>query len=72
MWMGTYPELPAYVLSTGEDLQQILDANKEKLIGEPILKKFGTDLPFLPKVRGHLPRVKARLAFVIVYGVGCC
>ena len=51
MWMGTYPELPSYVLSSGEDLQQVLDANKEKLIGKPVLNKFGTDLPFLPKVR---------------------
>jgi len=51
MWMGTYPDLPSYVLSSGKDLQEVLDANKEELIGEGVIKKFGhSDLPFLPKV----------------------
>jgi mannose-6-phosphate isomerase len=51
MWCGTYPTTPSLVLSSGEDLQKHLNANKEKLIGKPILSKFGTDLPYLPKVR---------------------
>lgn len=50
MWMGTYPELPSYVLKTGENLQDVLNANKEKLIGKKVLDKFGADLPFLPKI----------------------
>ena len=50
MWMGTYPELPSYVLKTGENLQDVLNANKEKLIGKQVLSKFGADLPFLPKI----------------------
>jgi len=50
MWMGTYPTLPSKILKTGEDLQQHLNANKEKLIGKPILDKFGADLPYLPKI----------------------
>lgn len=50
MWMGTYPELPSYDLNTGEDLQEILNRNKEKLIGTNVLSMFGTDLPFLPKI----------------------
>ncbi|KAG9780789.1 mannose-6-phosphate isomerase, partial [Aureobasidium melanogenum] len=50
MWMGTYPELPTYSLETGQDLQEILNKNKEKLIGKKVLDKFGADLPFLPKV----------------------
>jgi mannose-6-phosphate isomerase len=50
MWMGTYPELPSYSLKTGEDLQQILNKNKEKLIGQAVLEKYGADLPFLPKI----------------------
>lgn len=50
MWMGTYPTLPSYVLQTGEDLQQVLDKNPEHLIGPTVLKKFGTNLPFLPKI----------------------
>ncbi|KAI9839584.1 MAG: hypothetical protein M1819_002210 [Sarea resinae] len=50
MWMGTYPTLPSYALSTGEDLQAVLDSNKETLIGKPVLEKFGTNLPYLPKI----------------------
>jgi hypothetical protein len=49
--MGTYPELPSYVLETGEDLQDVLDKNWEDLIGQNVAKKFGhTKLPYLPKV----------------------
>jgi mannose-6-phosphate isomerase len=48
--MGTYPTTPSLVLATGEDLQKHINANKEKLMGGPILTKFGVDLPFLPKV----------------------
>ncbi|TVY73579.1 Mannose-6-phosphate isomerase [Lachnellula suecica] len=50
MWCGTYPTTPSLVLSSGEDLQKHLNANKDKLIGKPILDKFGEDLPFLPKI----------------------
>ncbi|KAI9820683.1 MAG: hypothetical protein M1827_005052 [Pycnora praestabilis] len=50
MWMGTYPDTPSYVLSSNEDLQDVLNANKEKLLGKGILKSFGSDLPFLPKI----------------------
>jgi len=50
MWMGTYPTTPSLALSSGENLQKHINANKEKLIGKPILNKFGADLPYLPKV----------------------
>ncbi|TID24278.1 mannose-6-phosphate isomerase [Venturia nashicola] len=51
MWMGTYPELPSYVLATGENLQHVIDKHAEELFGKTILNKFGhKDLPFLPKV----------------------
>ncbi|EXJ92177.1 phosphomannose isomerase type I [Capronia epimyces CBS 606.96] len=50
MWMGTYPELPSYSLKTGEDLQEILNKNKDKLIGKTVVDKFGANLPFLPKI----------------------
>ncbi|KAE9375383.1 mannose-6-phosphate isomerase [Stipitochalara longipes BDJ] len=49
-WMGTYPTTPSLVLATGEDLQKHINANKEELIGNPILNKFGVDLPYLPKI----------------------
>lgn len=49
--MGTYPDLPTYVKSTGEDLQDVIDKNAEQLIGKNIIDKFGhSNLPYLPKV----------------------
>ena len=50
MWMGTYPTTPSYLVSTGELLQDVLNKHSSELIGKPVLDKFGTDLPFLPKV----------------------
>lgn len=51
MWMGTYPDLPSYVASTGEDLQDVLDRYPKELLGEAVISKFGhTKLPYLPKV----------------------
>ncbi|KFA46097.1 hypothetical protein S40293_07763 [Stachybotrys chartarum IBT 40293] len=51
MWMGTYPVLPSYVASTGEDLQAVLDRHPKELLGEHVVSKFGHSLlPFLPKV----------------------
>jgi len=59
MWMGTYPELPSYILSSGEDLQDYMDKNAEELIGKTVINKFGhTNLPFLPKVRSRLATLK--------------
>ena len=50
MWMGDYPSTPSYVLSTGQPLENVLKANGELLLGSNVLKKFGTNLPFLPKI----------------------
>ncbi|KAI4612716.1 uncharacterized protein J4E87_010116 [Alternaria ethzedia] len=51
MWMGTYPELPSYVLETGEDLQKVLDRHPDELVGKTTAEKFNhTKLPYLPKV----------------------
>lgn len=50
-WMGTYPELPSYVLETGEDLQDVIDEHPDELIGKAVVDKFNhTKLPYLPKV----------------------
>lgn len=50
-WFGTYPDLPSYISSTSEDLQDVLDRYPSQLIGDTVLKKFGhSKLPFLPKV----------------------
>lgn len=49
--MGTYPELPSYVLETGEDLQKVLDRHPDELVGKKTADKFNhTKLPYLPKV----------------------
>ncbi|KAL5426104.1 hypothetical protein PMIN04_002151 [Paraphaeosphaeria minitans] len=51
MWMGTYPELPSYILESGEDLQHVLDKNAEELVGRNTIKTFNhTKIPYLPKV----------------------
>lgn len=51
MWMGTYPDLPSYVLESGEDLQDVLDKSPKELIGQQVIEKFNhTKLPYLPKV----------------------
>jgi hypothetical protein len=55
MWMGDYPSNPAYVLSSGEPLEDFLK-NHPDVLGQKVKEKFGTNLPFLPKVseRGFL------------------
>lgn len=50
MWMGDYPVLPAKSLETGEELHSIIDKNKEKLLGQRCIEKFGGVLPYLPKI----------------------
>ncbi|KAF2404963.1 mannose-6-phosphate isomeras-like protein [Trichodelitschia bisporula] len=51
MWMGNYPDVPAYVLSTSETLEDHLKAQSHKLIGPAIESRFGHgNLPFLPKI----------------------
>ncbi|OJD31799.1 phosphomannose isomerase type i [Diplodia corticola] len=50
MWYGTYPELPAYVLETGENLQDFINKTPDELMGTIVIQKFGQDLPYLPKV----------------------
>ncbi|KAJ9260003.1 mannose-6-phosphate isomerase, class I [Paecilomyces variotii] len=49
MWMGTYPSTPSYVLSSGEQLESYLK-NHPELLGKNAVDKWGTDLPFLPKI----------------------
>ena len=64
MWMGDYPVLPAKALETGQELHQIVDENKEQLLGKSCTEKFGGVVPFLPKVRNPCvtPR-KGRISY---------
>ena len=50
--MGTYPEPPSYVLSTGEELHTAIDKDPDTLLGKNIIRKFNgnTTLPYLAKV----------------------
>ena len=50
MWMGDHSVLPAKSLETGQELLSIIDENKEKLLGKRCIEKFGSVLPYLPKV----------------------
>jgi mannose-6-phosphate isomerase len=47
--MGTHPNVPSKVLSTGVTLLDHLSANPQ-LSGDRVIKHFGSDLPFLFKV----------------------
>ncbi|KAG0700581.1 RmlC-like cupin domain-containing protein [Suillus ampliporus] len=52
MWMGTHPNAPTRVLSTGQLLSEHLAAHPE-LIGESVIKRFNLEngqIPFLFKV----------------------
>ncbi|OTA65745.1 mannose-6-phosphate isomerase [Hypoxylon sp. EC38] len=50
MWFGDYPDYPARKLDTGEPLADVLQRNKEKLLGKKVIEKFGSQLPYLPKI----------------------
>ncbi|KAI1385146.1 mannose-6-phosphate isomerase [Hypoxylon trugodes] len=50
MWFGDYPDFPARKLDTGELLADVLQANKEKLLGKKVIEKFNSQLPYLPKI----------------------
>ncbi|KAK4238620.1 mannose-6-phosphate isomerase [Achaetomium macrosporum] len=50
MWFGDYPDYPARVLKTGELLKDVLDKNKEKLLGKKVIEHLDGRLPFLPKI----------------------
>ncbi|KAH6847771.1 RmlC-like cupin domain-containing protein [Chaetomium sp. MPI-CAGE-AT-0009] len=50
MWFGDYPDFPARVLKTGELLKDVLDRDKETLLGKKVVDELDGQLPFLPKI----------------------
>ncbi|KAK1635530.1 RmlC-like cupin domain-containing protein, partial [Colletotrichum phormii] len=50
MWFGDYPDFPARVLETGELLKDVLDKNKEQLLGQKVITELDGQLPYLPKI----------------------
>ncbi|KAK3376349.1 RmlC-like cupin domain-containing protein [Lasiosphaeria ovina] len=51
LWFGDYPDFPARVLETGQLLRDRLEQDKDRLIGAKTIEQFGSQLPFLPKIR---------------------
>ncbi|KAF6259281.1 RmlC-like cupin domain-containing protein [Scenedesmus sp. NREL 46B-D3] len=49
LWMGTHPSGPAVISGQDTTLKQWIEAHPEAL-GDAVLKRFGTDLPYLFKV----------------------
>ncbi|TDZ48426.1 Mannose-6-phosphate isomerase [Colletotrichum trifolii] len=50
MWFGDYPDFPAHVLETGELLRDVLQKNKDKLLGKKVIEQLDGQLPYLPKI----------------------
>ena len=50
LWFGDYPDFPGRVLQTGELLKDVLDKNKETLLGKKVMEQLDGQLPYLPKV----------------------
>lgn len=49
LWFGDYPDYPAKVLGTGELLKDVLDKNKQTLLGKRVIEQLDGQLPYLPK-----------------------
>jgi mannose-6-phosphate isomerase len=49
LWMGAHPDLPS-LLDDGRPLDKAIVEDPERLLGAPVLQRFGTRLPFLMKV----------------------
>ncbi|KAL7620108.1 hypothetical protein AAE478_010658 [Parahypoxylon ruwenzoriense] len=50
MWFGDYPDFLAHKLDTGELLSEVLQRNKEKLLGNKVIERFDSHLPYLSKI----------------------
>ncbi|KIK63482.1 hypothetical protein GYMLUDRAFT_57671 [Collybiopsis luxurians FD-317 M1] len=50
MWFGDYPDYPARRLSDGQLLKDVLEADKERLLGKKVIEELDGQLPYLPKI----------------------
>lgn len=55
LWFGDYPDFPAKKFDTGEPLKDILEKNKETLLGKKVIQNLDGQLPYLPKVWPQCP-----------------
>ncbi|KAI1338136.1 mannose-6-phosphate isomerase [Xylariaceae sp. FL0016] len=49
-WFGDYPDFPGRKLDTGEPLADVLQKNKQQLLGKKVNDRFDGQLPYLPKI----------------------
>lgn len=50
LWFGAHPDAPARVPSLGTTLDAVIAAEPVALLGDDVIARFGTSLPFLVKV----------------------
>jgi len=52
LWMGAHPQAPSSVLRDGHahSLLNLIDADPRALLGQPLVERFGSQLPFLLKI----------------------
>ncbi|CAH7667129.1 phosphomannose isomerase type I [Phakopsora pachyrhizi] len=50
LWMGTHPSLPSRLIDQNRLLFDHISHNPQKILGQNVLERYGSDLPFLLKV----------------------
>ncbi len=50
LWFGDHPDDPAVVASLGTTLDQVIAADPSAALGDPVVARFGSRLPFLLKL----------------------
>ncbi|KAJ3578762.1 hypothetical protein NPX13_g1808 [Xylaria arbuscula] len=50
MWFGDYSDFPGRKLDSGELLADVLQKDKQRLLGKKVITQFDSQLPYLPKI----------------------
>ncbi|KAI0969029.1 RmlC-like cupin domain-containing protein [Xylaria arbuscula] len=50
MWFGDYPDFPGRKLDSGELLADVLQRDRDRLLGKKVITQFDSQLPYLPKI----------------------
>lgn len=50
MWFGDYPDFPGRKLDSGELLADVLQRDRDRLLGKKVTTQFDGQLPYLPKI----------------------
>lgn len=79
LWLGAHPGAPSAVADTGATLDTLIAEDPVRLLGQPVLARFGPRLPFLLKVLAagtalslqvHPNRAQARAGFAAEQAAG--